>query len=53
MSDSRANRVVDVELDEESIQYRSAESEHERNVAIFDMLEGNSFQHAGTNGPYR
>ncbi|MGE0425979.1 MAG: UPF0262 family protein [Reyranellaceae bacterium] len=53
MSDSRANRVVDVELDEESIQYRSAESEHERKVAIFDLLEGNSFQLAGTKGPYR
>jgi len=53
VSESSANRVVDIELDEESIQYRSAESEHERKVAIFDLLEGNSFQLVGAKGPYR
>ncbi len=53
MSDSRTNLVVDVELDEESIQYRSAEAEHERKVAIFDLLEDNTFQLVGADGPYR
>jgi uncharacterized protein (UPF0262 family) len=53
MSPARTDLVVDVELDEESIQYRSAESEHERKVAIFDLLEGNSFQLTGAEGPYR
>ena len=53
MSDSRTDLVVDVELDEESIQYRSAEAEHERKVAIFDLLEDNTFQLVGAEGPYR
>ncbi len=53
MSDTRADMVVDVELDEESIQYRSAEAEHERKVAIFDLLEDNTFQLVGADGPYR
>jgi uncharacterized protein (UPF0262 family) len=53
MSDSRTDLLVDVELDDESIQYRSAEAEHERKVAIFDLLEDNSFQLVGTDGPYR
>jgi uncharacterized protein (UPF0262 family) len=53
VSDSRTNLVVDVELDEESIQYRSGESEHERKVAIFDLLEDNTFQLVGADGPYR
>jgi uncharacterized protein (UPF0262 family) len=53
MSDARTDLVIDVELDDESIQYRSAEAEHERKVAIFDLLEDNSFQLVGTEGPYR
>jgi len=53
VSDSRTDLVVDIELDEESIQYRSAEAEHERKVAIFDLLEDNSFRLVGADGPYR
>ena len=54
MSPARTNLVVDVELDQESIQYRSAESEHERQVAIFDILENNRFAlDEGAPGPYR
>ncbi|MGE0424890.1 MAG: UPF0262 family protein, partial [Reyranellaceae bacterium] len=45
--------MVDLVLDEESIQYSTAQSEHERKVAIVDMLVGNSLQHSGTKGPNR
>jgi uncharacterized protein (UPF0262 family) len=46
-------RLVKVTLDEESIGRSSREIEHERAVAIYDLLEENSFSpvgHAG--GPY-
>ena len=51
-------RLVDVELDETSIQARGADVEHERRVAIFDLIEDNKFVpqrgHAdGYAGPYR
>lgn len=52
MSGARTDLIVDVELDDASIQFRSSEAEHERKVAIFDLLEENSFRLAGTNGPY-
>jgi uncharacterized protein (UPF0262 family) len=48
-----ARRLVKVTLDEESIGRSSREVEHERAVAIYDLLEENSFcpvGHAG--GPY-
>ncbi len=37
-------RLKDIELDETSIQARGADVEHERRVAIFDLLEANSFR---------
>lgn len=47
------NRLIDVILDEDSFTYISAEVEHERKVAIFDILEGNSFEVVGHSaGPY-
>lgn len=49
---SRA-RLVEVTLDEESIGRSGPDIEHERAVAIYDLIEENSFQpvdHAG--GPY-
>ena len=46
-------RIIDIELDERSILRRSDEIEHERRVAIFDLLEGNSFDVHGQEGPYR
>jgi len=47
-------RIVDIALDEKSIVRWSPEIEHERNVAIFDLLERNSFRLVnGFDGPYR
>jgi uncharacterized protein (UPF0262 family) len=46
-------RIIDIELDEGTIIRRSAEIEQERRVAIFDLLEGNFFQPAGHEGPFR
>jgi uncharacterized protein (UPF0262 family) len=49
-----ARRIVDVTLDEESVARRSPEVEHERAVALFDLLEENDFVLVGaTPGPYR
>jgi uncharacterized protein (UPF0262 family) len=46
-------RIVRLELDQKSIVRWSPEVEHERNVAIFDLLEGNHFQLVdGFAGPY-
>ncbi len=48
-----AKRIVKVTLDERSVVRRSAEIEHERAVAIFDLLEENSFAPLGhVGGPY-
>ncbi|WP_174279232.1 UPF0262 family protein [Sphingomonas bacterium] len=51
-------RIIDVQLDDRTILWRSADVEQERRIAIFDLLEANSFaprrQHAdGYGGPYR
>lgn len=52
--DNRSARLIDVVLDEASIAPRGADVEHERRIAIFDLLEQNSFEPAGgTSGPYR
>jgi uncharacterized protein (UPF0262 family) len=49
-----AERITAIELDEKSIARWSPEIEHERNVAIFDLLEDNRFAlKDGGNGPYR
>jgi uncharacterized protein (UPF0262 family) len=46
-------RLVEVTLDEASIGRNNAEVEHEREVAIFDLLERNSFALEGQDGgPY-
>jgi uncharacterized protein (UPF0262 family) len=46
-------RLVKVTLDEESIGRSSREIEHERAVAIYDLLEENSFSPVGHDGgPY-
>jgi uncharacterized protein (UPF0262 family) len=50
----QATRIIDIQLDENSIARNTAEVEHERKVAIFDLLENNSFAlDGGTPGPYR
>ena len=52
------HRIVDVRLDERTILWRYADVEQERRVAIFDLLEANSFRPLtayddGYAGPYR
>ncbi len=50
----RNARLIDVELDE-SIGRSTPDVEHERAVAIFDLIEDNSFRPAGDDkgGPYK
>ncbi len=49
----RLGRIAKLELDERSLSALSADSEHERRVAIFDLLEENAFQPVGAPaGPY-
>ena len=46
-------RIVNITLDEKSVVRRSPEVEHERRVAIFDLLEENHFALIGFDkGPY-
>ena len=46
-------KIIEIELDEKSIVRRNPDIEHERRVAIFDLLEGNRFDPAGLEGPFR
>ncbi|MDX6749469.1 UPF0262 family protein [Geminicoccaceae bacterium 1502E] len=47
------DRIVSLVLDEKSIVRWSPEVEHERNVAVFDLLESNRFRlRDGFAGPY-
>ena len=47
-------RLIDVRLDEKTLVRRSAEVEHERAIAIYDLLEDNYFEPVGcSEGPYR
>lgn len=51
---SRARDILDVQLDAKSIVRWSPEVEHERAVAVFDLLEANRFRlRQGPEGPYR
>jgi uncharacterized protein (UPF0262 family) len=51
--DSARFRVIDLVLDERSVVRRSPDVEHERKVAIFDLLEENNFAPVGSEGgPY-
>lgn len=50
-------QIADITLDEDTILWRSADIEQERRVAIFDLIEENTFKpvraaEAGHNGPY-
>ena len=56
MADS--HRIAHISLDEETIIWRNADVEQERRVAIFDLIEENSFKpvrsvERGANGPYK
>jgi uncharacterized protein (UPF0262 family) len=51
-------RIIHIDLDETTILWRNADIEQERRIAIFDLLEENSFRPqrshaAGHDGPYR
>jgi len=49
-----ARRIVDLALDEVTMVRRTPEVEHERQVAIYDLLEENYFSPVGLpDGPYR
>jgi uncharacterized protein (UPF0262 family) len=48
------NRIASIHIDEGSIARGNADIEHEREVAIFDILDGNTFSLDGIDkGPYR
>lgn len=50
----KTRRIVDVALDEQSVARRTPQVEHERAVALFDLLEANDFQLVGGEaGPYK
>ncbi|MCA0357427.1 MAG: UPF0262 family protein [Proteobacteria bacterium] len=53
-TDARAtHRIKSIEIDEESLAAASRDQEQERQVAIFDLLEGNYFEPAEAGeGPY-
>lgn len=51
-------RIIDIVLDDKTILWRSADVEQERAIAIFDLLEENSFapvrsREQGYEGPYK
>jgi uncharacterized protein (UPF0262 family) len=47
-------RLSEITLDERSIVRRTREIEQERDIAIYDLLEGNSFRPEGSHGgPYK
>ena len=47
-----ANRLAAVSLDEGSIARGNPDQEHERAIALFDILEDNAFAIPGRAGPY-
>lgn len=52
-ADQRKRRLVNVTLDEASIGRANPDVEHERAVAIYDLIEENRFEPLGDNGgPY-
>jgi uncharacterized protein (UPF0262 family) len=53
MGDDQRHRLVAVTLDEDSIGRGSPDQEHERAIAIYDIVESNSFYVPGNeHGPY-
>ena len=54
MTDASRFRLAAVELDERTLVRRTREIEQEREIAIYDLLEANSFAPRGSSGgPYR
>ena len=53
MASAQSRQLIDVVLDDGPVIRRSAEVEHERRVAVFDLLEANDFALVdGPPGPY-
>ncbi len=51
--DAKLSRLVEVTLDEKSIRRATPDIDHERKVAIFDLLDENYFELIeGASGPY-
>jgi len=47
------NRLIAIEIDDETLAASGPDAEHERRVAIFDLIEENSFEVVGhEGGPY-
>ena len=54
MAEGGARRLIAVSLDEGSIGRGNPDQEHERRIAIYDLVEENSFSlHGHDGGPYR
>jgi uncharacterized protein (UPF0262 family) len=54
MADESPFRLTAITLDERSIVRRTREIEQERDIAIYDLLQGNSFRPDGSaGGPYK
>ena len=56
-SSSGDQRIAKIDLDEETIIWRNADIEQERRIAIFDLIEDNTFKplravERGATGPY-
>ncbi len=52
-SDQSVFRIIKIDLDERSLAPATADIEHERKVAIYDLLEENSFEPiGGGEGPF-
>ncbi len=51
-ADAKRRRLFEVVLDEASIDRGSPDQEHERAVAIYDLVQENSFAVPGRDGPY-
>jgi uncharacterized protein (UPF0262 family) len=54
VSPARTAQLFAITIDQNALGQRNANVEHEREVAIFDLLDGNSFALAGRDdGPYK
>ena len=52
--ENKAERIVHLSLDDPALVARNPDLEHERRVAIFDILDSNHFALVdGPDGPYR
>lgn len=50
---SENSRIIDIQLDEGSIKRRSPEVDHERKIAIIDLIDDNNFALVDQPGEYR